>query len=88
MRPRPGPIATEISWRSVPWNGEQYQAFHQFLMRTLYQGTQHFRMPVYKPGECYVTRICQIKGGAGGVAVDESQAPLFSVSFTLIVFNW
>lgn len=88
MRPRSGPTVAEISWRSVPWSGEEYQAFKRFLMTDLVRGTLVFDMPVHEPGEGYVNRKCQIKGAASGVSLDESQSPLFSVSFTLIVYNW
>lgn len=88
MRKRPGPDTTEISWRSVPWTGAQFSAFKAFVRTTLIGGTVVFDMPVFEPGSGYVTRKCQIKRGGRGVSLDESQAPWFSVSFTLIVYNW
>jgi hypothetical protein len=88
MRPRSGPRATEIAFRSKPWSGAQYGAFDAFLQSTLRDGTLIFEMPVFKPGSGYVNRKCQIKGGGGAVGIDESSDPWFFVSFTLIVFNW
>ena len=88
MRPRPGPRTTEIAFRSKPWTGAQFAAFDAFVKTSLFGGTLVFDMPVFKPGSGYVTRKCLIKGGGGAIAVDESQDPWFSVSFTLIVFNW
>lgn len=85
-RPKPGPRVTEISWRSVPWNESQVASFLGFAQRTLRDGSLAFQMPVFKPAEGYVTRYCQIKKGA--VSLDESNAPLFVVSFTLVVYNW
>lgn len=88
VRPRPGPRATEIAWRSKPLCGAQFQAIDRFIRDDLRDGSLVFDMPVFKPGQGYVTRKCQIKGGGGAVAVDEGLDPWFSVSFTLIVYNW
>lgn len=86
MRPRPGPRATEFLWQSLPLTGEQWQAFEQFTRSALFQGTQVFEMPVFKPGEGFVTRRCQIKNGTW--SSDFSEVPWFRVAFTLIVWNW
>lgn len=85
-RPRPGPRATEIGWRSQPLDQQQWEALEQFLRVTLYQGTRVFEMPVFRPGSGYVARLCKIK--AGTFATDFSEVPWQPVSFTLIVFNW
>ncbi len=86
MRPRPGPRATEMPWRSVPWTVGQWQHFEHFTRNILRQGTLPFTMSVYRPGENYVSRICQLKNGI--FSTDHSQNPLIRVSFTLIVYNW
>lgn len=85
-RPRPGPRATEIAWRSEPLTGEQWLAFEQFARVALFRGTQVFEMPVFKPGEGFVSRRCQIKKGA--FSTDFNEVPWYRVSFTLIIWNW
>lgn len=85
-RPRPGPRPTEMAWQSVPLAAEEWQAFEQFVRSDLYQGTRVFEMPVYKPGEGFVSRKCQIKRGA--YTSDFSEVPWAKVAFTLIIYNW
>ncbi len=86
MRPRPGPRSTEMPWRSVFLTGEEWQAFEQFARTTLRQGTLPFEMPVFRPGEGFVSRICQLKGGE--YSTDKSVVPWFRISFTLVVWDY
>ena len=86
MRPRPGPRSTELAWRSQPLDDEQWAALDQFLRVDLRQGTLVFDMPVFRPGQGWVTRKCQIK--VGTIANDFGQVPYTLVSFTLIIWNW
>ncbi len=86
MRPRPGPRASEMPWRSVPWSAGEWQKFDHFTREVLRQGTLPFVMPIYRPGEGYVSRICQLKSGT--FSTDYAANPLIRVSFTLIVYNW
>lgn len=85
-RPRPGPRATEIPFVSVMWTRAQWAAFEQFARVTLVQGTQYFRMPVYRPDGGMVMRICKIAKGKW--QTDMSAVSRYRVAFTLIVFNW
>lgn len=86
MRRRPGPRATEMSWRSVPLDDAQWVALDTFLRATLIDATLVFDMPVFKPGSGFVTRKCQIKNGV--VSSDFGSPPWTRVAFTLIVYNW
>lgn len=85
-RPRPGPRPTEIAWRSVPLDDAQWQSFERFTVATLRQGTLIFEMPVFKPGEGFVSRKCELRDGI--YQTDFSQPPWTRVSFVLIVYNW
>lgn len=84
MRPRPGPRATEMPWRSEALSPAQWEAFEQFVRVNLRQGTLPFTMPVWRPGG-FVARICQIKGGV--YSTDLSVAWRVRVSLTRIVYN-
>jgi hypothetical protein len=86
MRPRPGPRSTEVTWRSQPLTEEQWLIFEKFARDALYRGTLVFSMPVFKPGEGYMSRMCQLR--RGDYATDYSEPPWYRVSFTLIVWNW
>lgn len=85
MRPQPGPRVAEMPFTSKMWSRAQWDAFEQFARETLRQGTLAFSMPVYRPGSGYVTRLCQIKGGAW--STDFSAVTRFRVSFTLAIYN-
>ena len=86
MRPRSGPRVTEMPWRSVPITAGQWQTFEHLARDLLRQGSLPFTMPVYRPGEGYVTRVCQLKGGT--YATDQSGNPHIRITFTLLVYNW
>lgn len=86
MRPRPGPRQTKISWTGMEWTQEEYLAFERFFEVDLRKGVLPFRMPVYKPAHSYVMRVCHIDGAQ--YTVDESIAPYFVVSFTLLIYSW
>lgn len=86
MRPRPGPQMTKIAWQSLEWDENEYTAFEQFFENSLIKGVMPFNMPVYKPAHGYVMRICQIESAQ--FSVDESRAPYFTVSFTLVVWDY
>jgi hypothetical protein len=85
LRPRPGPRPTEYPWQSVPLSPAQWQAFELFARDTLRDGTLPFTMPVWRPGDCYVSRTCQLKGGVW--QADLSNAPRVRISFNLVVWN-
>ncbi len=84
-RPRPGPRVAEYPWMSPLLSGAEWQAFELFVREDLRHGTLPFEMPVYRPGGCYVSRICQIKDGVW--QTDLSLHPRYRVSFTRIVWD-
>lgn len=86
MRPRPSPRASEFQWVSPLLTGAEWAAFEQFVRDELRQGTLPFEMPVFRPGGCYVKRICQIKDGVW--QTDMSLHPQLRVSFTRVVWDW
>lgn len=86
MRRRPGPRATMIPWTSIPLTEAQWERLDLFFRETLLEGTLTFTMQIYRPNQGYVSRICQIEKGT--FDTDQSQYPIYFVSFNLVIFNF
>lgn len=85
LRRRVGPRSVTIPWKSIPITEEQRARLELFFTEELIDGTLSFDMPVYLPAKGYVTRRCQVEGGLWDT--DQSNYPLYFVSFNLSIFN-
>jgi len=85
MRRRPGPRSTIVPWRSIALTEAQAATLEQFFRETLLEGTLSFDMSVYRLGQGYVQRRCQIQSGTFNV--DYNDYPVIWISFSLVIFN-